>query len=112
MISKTQIIGLVALIISHVLLIISFKTSNADTNYVFYASWIFGIISVLSNIFLADKLNCRKWQILILIVSGIFWFFPLLLITFFGIPFLIIFLISAILIQIKGFNNDIRSKTA
>ena len=112
MISKTQIIGLITLTISHVLIIISFNTSDSDTNYFFYAAWIFGIISVLSNIFLADELNCKKWQILILIISGIFWFFPPLLITFFGIPFLIIFIISAILIQLKGFNNNIRSKTA
>ncbi len=112
--SKTQIIGLTALILSYLLLVLNFAFDSGDGNIVnlFYIAWAFGIISVISNILLADKIGLSGWLIGIFGVCGILWFFPPFLMTFFGIPCMIIFLVIGIYIHRKAFANENDKKTA
>lgn len=79
-----------------------FDSSTGGYIYFFYIAWGLGILSVLSNIFLADEIGIRTWVLVIFSISGLFWFFPPLLITFFGFPFLLIFFVIGIYIQAQG----------
>ena len=106
--SKTQILGLATFTLSHIFLILNFvfDSSTGDFVYLFYIAWGFGIISVISNIILADKIGIKTWILVVFATSGIFWFFPPLLITFFGFPFLFIFFVIAVYIQTKGIMSE------
>jgi len=110
--NKTQFIGLTTLILSYLFLALNFIFDSDDGNsvYLFYIAWAFGIISVISNILLADKIGIKGWVIGIFGICGILWFFPPLLITIFGIPCMIIFLSIGIYIHGKAFIKD--KKTA
>ena len=59
--------------------------------YIFVV-WGIGILNVVFNIYYGVKLKLKTWILILLIVSGLTWAFPPLLFTFFGIPFLIIYL--------------------
>jgi hypothetical protein len=80
-----------------------FDDAEGDNVYLFYIAWVFGIISVISNIILADKVGIKDWQMAIFGICGILWFLPFLLINYFGIPCMIIFLIIGIYIHAKLF---------
>ncbi len=110
---KTRIIGLSSLILSYLFLILNFIFDDAegDSVYLFYIAWVFGIISVISNILLADKIGIKGWLIGMFGVCGILWFFPPLLITYFGIPCMIIFLAIGIYVHGKIFTTE-KEKTA
>jgi hypothetical protein len=111
--NKTKIIGLISLVLSYLFLIITFIYDSAVTenNYFFYVAWFLGIISVISNTILADKIKIKKWIFILFIFCGILWLFPPLLITYFGIPCMIIYLIIGILIQRKIYSTE-NKKTA
>tara|TARA_R110001606_G_scaffold117289_1_gene246728 strand:+ start:482 stop:796 length:315 start_codon:yes stop_codon:yes gene_type:complete len=102
-----------SLILSYVFLILTFVFDSAVTEntYHFYIAWFFGIISVISNTILADKIKIKKWLFILFIFCGILWIFPPLLITYFGIPCMIIFLVIGIYIHGKIFTNE-KKKTA
>lgn len=110
---KTRIIGLSSLILSYLFLILNFIFDDAEGDfvYLFYIAWVFGIISVISNILLADKIGIKGWLIGMFGVCGILWFFPPLLITYFGIPCMIIFLAIGIYVHGKIFTTE-KEKTA
>ena len=111
--NKTRIIGLASLILSYLFLILTFIFDSAVTGkaYLFYIAWFFGIISVISNAILGDKIKIKKWRFVLFIFCGILWVFPPLLITYFGIPCMIIFLIIGIHIHGRTFTNE-KKKTA
>ncbi len=111
--NKTRIIGLLSLILSYLFLILTFVFDNAtgSNTYLFYIAWVFGIISVISNIMLADKIRLKGWLIALFGVCGILWFFPPLLMTYFGIPCMILFLVIGIYIHGKIFTSE-NEKTA
>jgi hypothetical protein len=88
-----------------------FDDAEGNSVYLFYIAWIFGIISVISNILVADKIGIKGWLIGIFGACGILWFFPPLLITYFGIPCMIIFLAIGIYIHGKIFTTE-KEKTA
>jgi len=104
-VSKLQIIGLSTLILSHLLIAIALIVTDEtqEFSYIFYIAWAIGIISVVSNILFADKIRMNSWLIGIFGICGILWFFPFLLITYFGIPFMVIFLVIGIYIHRKAF---------
>jgi hypothetical membrane protein len=106
-VNKTQIIGFTTLILSYLFLVLNFVFDEADGKYVFlfYLAWASGIVSVVSNILLADKIDLNKWIIAIFGICGILWLFPYFLITYFGIPCLIIFLGIGIYLHIKAFSE-------
>ncbi|MDC7996383.1 hypothetical protein [Altibacter sp. HG106] len=110
---KTKIIGLSSFILSHLFLILGFVIDDAERNYffLFEIAWVIGIISVVSNVLLADKIGIKGWLIGIFGVCGILWFFPPLLITYFGIPCMIIFLVIGVYIHGKIFAIE-KEKTA
>jgi hypothetical protein len=106
--NKTKTIGLSSLILSYLFLILAFVFDNAigSNTYLFYIAWVFGIISVISNTMLADEIRIKGWLIALFGICGILWFFPPLLITYFGIPCMIIFLAIGIYIHRKIFTNE------
>lgn len=101
------------MILSYLFLILTFVFDNAtgSNTYLFYIAWVFGIISVISNIMLADKIRLKGWLIALFGVCGILWFFPPLLMTYFGIPCMILFLVIGIYIHGKIFTSE-NEKTA
>ncbi len=111
--NKTRTIGLASLTLSYLFLILTFVFDSAVTEnaYLFYIAWFFGIISVISNAILADKIKIKKWIFVLFIICGVLWLFPPLLITYFGIPCMIIFLVIGINIHGKIYTNE-KKKTA
>jgi len=103
--NKLQKIGITSLILSYVIIIISLIGDNKGQEilYLFYTAWILGIISVVSNIILADKIKLNHWLIGAFGICGLIWFFPPFLITSFGIPFIVIFLCIGIYIHLKSY---------
>jgi hypothetical protein len=111
-VSKLQIIGLSSLILSYTLITIYIfgDVEALETLNLFYIAWVLGIISVISNILLADKFRLKGWQIGIFGFCGILWFFPFFMITFFGIPCMFIFLVIGVYIHIKAFAIEKQNK--
>jgi len=111
--NKSRIVGLSSLILSYLCLTLSFVFDNekGDYVYLFYIAWIFGIVSVISNIIFAEKINVKSWLIFLLGICGVLWFFPPFLITYFGIPCMITFLAIGIYIHIQSFKTK-KGKTA
>lgn len=99
-----QKIALTTFILSYTLflLAITIDDSNGTTDFLFFSSWILGIISFISNFLLAEKMDINKWLTILLVLGGILWVFPPLLITYFGFPCMIIFVGIAIFIHIKA----------
>ena len=60
--------------------------------YYYLTSWVIGVVNYGLNLFIGDKLNLKELLFIGLIVSGSVWVFPPLLFTFFGIPFVIVYL--------------------
>ncbi|PTB95761.1 hypothetical protein C9994_10325 [Marivirga lumbricoides] len=96
--NSIKIIGLLSLVLSYLILGLNFIFDNA---ILFYIAWFFGIVSVISNVLWADKLNLNRWLIIVFTMCGILWVFPVLLITYFGIPCMLLFLILGIYIHTK-----------
>lgn len=108
-----RFIALTSLLLSHLLVLMVFllEDRGIEVRYVLYAAWFFGIISVISNVYLADEQNSRIWEVVLLILSGIFWFFLPFLFTYFGIPGAVIFLILSVKIHIKAYGIRRESRT-
>lgn len=89
-------LALIFLILSYLSLILIFvfqnELQNSEFPYIFLF-WGIGIANVVTNIFYVSKLKLKEWILILLIISGLTWAFPPLLFTFFGIPFLIAYLI-------------------
>ncbi|MEG9329232.1 hypothetical protein V6B16_14930 [Salinimicrobium catena] len=89
------ILALTFFILSHICLILMFALENAlqesDFPYIFVV-WGVGIINVVLNVYYGIELKLKKRMLILLIISGLTWAFPPLLFTFFGIPFLIVYL--------------------
>jgi hypothetical protein len=100
--TRTRILALIFLIISYLSLIAMFVFENelqsVEFPY-FFIIWGIGILNVGFNIYYGVKTKLKTWILILLIISGIIWIFPPLLITYFGFPFLIIFLIIGIYLQ-------------
>ncbi|CAM3492972.1 hypothetical protein POKO110462_05410 [Pontibacter korlensis] len=63
--------------------------------------WGFGVINLITNAIYVDKAKFRIWVLLLLVTSGSTWVFPPLLFTYFGIPFLFVYLIVSIYVHFK-----------
>ena len=99
-----RITALVFLILSYLTLIIMLVFENDLQSLEFpqiYIIWGIGIINVGLNIFYVIKLELKSWILILLIISGLTWAFPPLLFTFFGIPFLIIYLVIGIYVHVQ-----------
>lgn len=102
--TQTRILALTFLIISYLSLIAMFVFENELQNVefpYFFIIWGIGILNAGFNIYYGVKTELKTWILILLIISGIIWIFPPLLITYFGFPFLIIFLIIGIYLQVQ-----------
>ena len=88
-----QLTALTFFILSHICLILMFVFDQElqETDYIFVV-WGVGIINVVLNVYYGIKMELRNWILILFIISGLTWAFPPLLFTFFGIPFLIVYL--------------------
>ena len=100
-----RISALTFLIFSHLCLVAMFvfenELQNVDFPY-FFIIWGIGILNAGLNIYYGVKIELKTWILILLTISGIVWFFPPLLMTYFGIPFLFIFLVIGIYLHIKN----------
>lgn len=71
------------------------ELQKTEFPYIFVI-WAIGIANVGLNVYYGTKMKLKKWYLISLIISGLTWAFPPLLFTFFGIPFLIIYLLFGI----------------
>ena len=83
------------------------ELQNINFPYIFIL-WGLGIINVTLNAIYVDKIKLENWVLTLLVISGLTWAFPLLLFTFFGIPFLLVYLIIGIYIHTK---KEVKIKT-
>jgi len=72
-----------------------------------FVIWGIGIINFILNVYLGEKLKIKNWAFIMLVISGLTWAFPPLFFTFFGIPFLIIYLIIGVYIHRQTFTKSI-----
>lgn len=99
-----RISALTFLIISHLCLVAMFVFENELQNVefpYFFIIWGIGIFNAGLNIYYGVKMELKTWILVLLIISGIVWFFPPLLMTYFGFPFLLIFLAIGIYLHTK-----------
>lgn len=99
---RIRILALIFLIVSYLSIIAMFVFENELQNVefpYFFIIWGIGILNAGINIYYGVKTELKTWLLVLLITSGIIWIFPPLLITYFGFPFLIIFLIIGIYLQ-------------
>ena len=75
---------------------------NQDFSF-FYITWILGIPSLILNFILANKV-LENWLFALFIITGIMWLMPILLITIFGIPFLLVHFLILIHLHKKYYN--------
>ncbi|KXX66699.1 hypothetical protein [Flammeovirga sp. SJP92] len=64
--------------------------------------WFLGIMSVLTLFIYSLSLRSPIWVFSLLLIFGIVWTFIPLIFTFFGIPFLIIYLVFGSIIYFKS----------
>ncbi|WP_139149756.1 hypothetical protein [Flavobacterium caeni] len=96
---KIQIYALIFFILSHlsiplVIFIEMDQLPNQKFSF-FYITWILGILSLVLNFILATKI-LKNWWFALFVLTGIMWLMPMLLVTIFGIPFLLIHLLVLI----------------
>ena len=100
--NKVRIFALSFLILSYLSLILMFVLENELQNTefpYFFVIWGIGIANVVLNVYYGIQMKLKKWFLILLVISGLTWAFPPLLFTFFGIPFLIIYLFIGIYIH-------------
>ena len=111
---KTKIIkyiGLITLISSYAILTFNFVKNGFDLKFteLFNLSWIFGILSVISNSIYAILINLDQTLFKIFGTIGLIWFVPFFIEIdpLYGVPSLLIYLIIAIKIHRKWtvYNN-------
>lgn len=78
------------------------KGDSYNSFYLMLVGWILGIVSALSNIFLADKINLNKKLFILFILSSLVWIIPIFLFTYFGIPCLLVFLFISIYVHLNS----------
>ncbi len=94
----------ISLILSYLALLLLFVFENELQNVefpYFFVVWIIGSINVILNMLYGIKIELRTRQLVLLGISGMVWFFPPLLFTFFGIPFLFIYLAITLYIHLQ-----------
>ena len=101
---RIRILALIFIILSYVSLILMLVFDD-KLQYISFPTifvlWGFGIINVILNAVYVEKLRLKNWVLLLLVISGLTWAFPPLLFTFFGIPFLLIYLIVGIYVHLQ-----------
>ena len=99
---KTKQLALTLFVLSHLGLLFMFlledQLQESDFPY-FFILWGLGILNLGFNVYWADQLNINKWILVGFVISGLVWAFPPLLATYFGIPFLIVYLMIGIFIH-------------
>ena len=103
--NSTKILARTFFILSHLGLFFMFlfEKELQENDFPFLAVlWGLGVLSLGFNIYWADQLNISKWVLILLTMSGLVWAFPPALATYFGIPFLIIFLVLGIFIHSRA----------
>ena len=94
--------ALIFLILSYLALLFIFVFENELQNIefpYFFVVWAIGIINLVLNIFYGIKIELKTWLLVLLIISGMTWLFLPLIFTFFGIPFLLIYLAIGVYIH-------------
>jgi len=101
---QIRILALTFIILSYVslTLMLVFDNELQDIDFpTIFVLWGFGLINVILNAIYVEKLRLANWVLLLLVISGLTWAFPPLLFTFFGIPFLLIYLIVGIYVHLQ-----------
>ena len=101
---RVEILAITIFMLSHILLILSL-ISFEENSCLWYVAWLTGVIGVALNIFLGEKI-LNNWVFVLLILSGIMWLVPFLLITYFGIPCLAIYIVVNIYMYLKIWNKS------
>ena len=102
--SKLKIAAGFSLVVAYIILFfyVLLDSNGSETkDYMLYIFWLFGILNAGTNIYYAIEKSINKWVTILFVITSIIWIFPFLLITYFGIPFLIIYLFIGIYIQLK-----------
>jgi multidrug transporter EmrE-like cation transporter len=112
-VTALRITSLLTLTLSYILFSLGLILDDYQGTYTYliYVSWPIGIASVITNIWFAEKYKLKDWTKLVLVICGIMWLLPFLLITYFGIPCLVIFFSVALYNHIVVLRNN-QSKTA
>lgn len=90
------------------MIILVFIFDKGDSDNAFYLmliAWFLGIVSALSNIFLADKINLSKKVFILFVLSSSVWLLPVFLATYFGVPCLMIFLTITVYVHLMPIKN-------
>jgi hypothetical protein len=108
---KYKILAFVFLLLSYTSLSLVFVFDNHDQEnpWPFCIAWILGILSFIFNTIVGEK-NLNRWVFVLQIITGIMWLIPFLLITYFGIPCLIIYFFIGIYLQKDLFQRLYKSK--
>ena len=105
---KIQIYALIFFILSHLsipsaIFLEMDKLPSQDFS-LYYITWFLGISSLILNFILAIRV-LKNWVFALFIITGIMWIMPILLVTIFGIPFLLIHLIILIHLHIEYYKS-------
>ncbi len=101
---KLKITAGLSLAIAYIILVfylLMYSNAYETKDYMLYVFWFFGILNAVTNIYYAIEKSINKWVTIIFVITSIIWIFPFLLITYFAIPFLIIYLFIGIYIQLN-----------
>lgn len=97
-----RILALIFLCLSYLSLSLMFILENqlqeTEFPYIFIV-WGIGILNAVLNIYYGMELKVKNWVLVTLVICGLTWIFLPLLFTFFGIPFLVMYLIAAIYVH-------------
>lgn len=77
-------------------LLIEYPLFGSSVEYLWYLPFITGAANFGVTIFLSANFDTNPWRTVTLGISGLTWFFPPLMFTVFGIPFLIVYLIFSL----------------
>ncbi|HCV81120.1 MAG: hypothetical protein CMP12_01810 [Zunongwangia sp.] len=102
--SKLKIAAGFSLAVAYIILffyVLLDRNGSEPKDYMLYIFWFFGILNAGTNIYYAIEKSINKWVTILFVITSIIWIFPFLLITYFGIPFLIIYLFIGIYIQLN-----------
>lgn len=81
---------------------LGYMLTDSNIEFPWYLPFITGGANFIVMIYLSIAANNKTWRTVILAISGLIWAFPPLLITFFGIPFLIIYVIFSVQLLMNG----------
>ena len=104
---KLHLTALLSFVLCHFLFLFIFLFDADHPKFgevLSYVVWATGIVAGISNLIFAEKIGLKKWLLLVFGLSSIVWFFPLVVITYFGIPMAILFFAIGVYVHAKHYN--------